>query len=198
MYGISVPPTRKLPPFDHRQSAKETRGRILLFAQQAFSLRGYGDVGVREIAAAAACDTALIRRYFGSKAGLFEEALAQALDVAPLLDGPRASFGARTVRFFMRDRKARVQPIPMMIFATSDPVSRSIAMRLLERQVVEPIVTWLGTEDARTCAARISMLCSGYFIYNQILPIEGGKSGEPDCADEWLAAQLQQIVDRCH
>ena len=67
-----------------QKDATETRARILLSAQQAFARNGYHATGLREIAAAALCDPALIRRYFGSKERLFEQALTEALGVHTL------------------------------------------------------------------------------------------------------------------
>ena len=116
------------------RSADATRKRILAAAQRFFSSRGYKDVGLREIAALAGCDTTLIRRYFGSKERLFEAALAETLDdVGALLDGPHDGFGERAVAFFNEER-GEVQPVRMLIFATSDTVSRAIALRMMEER----------------------------------------------------------------
>ena len=54
-----------------RASGQETRRRILAAADDLFSARGYEDVTVRDIAAAADADPALVIRYFGSKNELF-------------------------------------------------------------------------------------------------------------------------------
>ena len=171
------------------------RSRILAAAQDAFSARGYADVGVREIAAAAACDTTLIRRHFGSKEALFEEALARTLDVGVLVDGAREDFGARAVRYFAQTRTDPGSPLAMLIFATAEASSRAVALRLLEKHVVTPIAAWLGEPHGIERAVRISMLCSGYFLYSRILPIAalGGRPAEQD--GPWLARQLQSVVD---
>ncbi|MDD7466184.1 MAG: TetR family transcriptional regulator [Actinomycetaceae bacterium] len=52
------------------------RERILTVAHQAFSERDFPSVTVRSIAAEAGCDPGLISYYFGSKAGLFREAMS--------------------------------------------------------------------------------------------------------------------------
>lgn len=177
-------------------TADATRARILTSAQHAFSSRGYKDVGLRAIAAIAGCDTTLIQRYFGPKERLFERALAETLDVSPLLDGSRETFGARAAAFFSRESGREVQPVQMLIFATSDPTSRAIALRLMEQQVVKPIADWLGCTDARKLAVRISMICSGYFLYSRILDLKADSDTDSDTTVQWLAEQLQQVVDR--
>jgi AcrR family transcriptional regulator len=54
-----------------RASGQDTRRRILAAAGELFSARGYEDVTIRDIAAAADADPALVIRYFTSKNDLF-------------------------------------------------------------------------------------------------------------------------------
>ena len=54
-----------------RASGQDTRRRILAAAGELFSARGYEDVTIRDIAAVAAADPALVIRYFTSKNDLF-------------------------------------------------------------------------------------------------------------------------------
>ena len=54
-----------------RASGQDTRRRIIAAAKNLFSTRGYENVTVRDIAAAAGADPALVIRYFGSKNDLF-------------------------------------------------------------------------------------------------------------------------------
>ncbi|MET0370185.1 MAG: TetR family transcriptional regulator [Sphingobium sp.] len=175
--------------------ADATRTRILEAAQRAFSQAGYSDVGLRAVAAAANCDTTLIRRYFGSKLALFEEAMRDILDISALIDGPRAGFGDRAVAYFARAAPTRAQPVSMLIFATADPSARAVALRLLERHIIAPIAAWLGGSDGPARAAEISMLCSGYFLYRHVLPLAAASGDGADRSDRWLAQALQRAVD---
>jgi AcrR family transcriptional regulator len=61
------------------RNASATRAALLRAARTSFSAASYDNVGLREIAHAANVDVALIRRYFGSKEALFEEALGRAV-----------------------------------------------------------------------------------------------------------------------
>lgn len=54
-----------------RAAGQETRRRIIGAAGELFSTRRYEDVTIRDIAAAAGADPALVIRYFGSKNDLF-------------------------------------------------------------------------------------------------------------------------------
>ncbi len=57
-----------------------TREKLLHHARRLLWARGYSNVSVRQIAAAAGVDVALISRYYGSKLGLFEVTLENAFD----------------------------------------------------------------------------------------------------------------------
>ena len=59
---------------DRREEARE---RILDAAEELFAKRGYYGVTLREVAAQASSDTALIHYYFASKAGLFDAVIAR-------------------------------------------------------------------------------------------------------------------------
>lgn len=63
-----------------RLGVAERRAAILAAARLAFAESAYADVGVPAVAAAAGGSPALVFHYFGSKAGLFEAVLAEALD----------------------------------------------------------------------------------------------------------------------
>ncbi|MFB4318301.1 TetR family transcriptional regulator [Actinomadura sp. 21ATH] len=73
-----------------------TRARLLEVARLRFAQGGYDATSVRDVAKDAGVDATLIFRYFGSKKGLFEEAMAT--DGPDLLDGPPEELVARMVQ----------------------------------------------------------------------------------------------------
>src|SRR5215813_12992953 len=66
-------------PRPRKRDAAATRAAILSAAREVFARSGYDGVGVREIAAAAGVTAMLVNRYFGSKEGLFAEAIAASM-----------------------------------------------------------------------------------------------------------------------
>jgi AcrR family transcriptional regulator len=64
-----------------RRNSAETRRLLLEAASRRFVLQGYERTTVREIAADAGVNPALIKRYFESKEGLFEACLASRHDL---------------------------------------------------------------------------------------------------------------------
>ncbi len=71
-----------------KRNAALTREAILDAARRVFTLRGYDGCGIREIASEAGVNVALINRYFGSKLGLFSEAVLFDAEVDALLSMP--------------------------------------------------------------------------------------------------------------
>ncbi len=180
-----------------RRDAVRTRAAILKAAQEAFATLGYMQAGVREIAAEAGADPALVRRYFGSKQKLFEAALAESLEIDVMLATPRERFGAHVVAYFLDDdARKRVNPLPIMILAIADDAARAIALDLLQRQIIEPLGTWIGGLDGIARAARVSMLCSGFFTYWKILPLNVLSDGVDLETRRWLENSLQTAIDR--
>ncbi|MEX3770701.1 helix-turn-helix domain-containing protein, partial [Mycolicibacterium fortuitum] len=60
-----------MPPRGRRPGQPGTRDELVATARRMFAERGYDKTSLRDIAAAAQVDPALIRHYFGSKAELF-------------------------------------------------------------------------------------------------------------------------------
>jgi len=70
------------------RDAAGTRARILEAAKLRFCQRSYEQVGVREIAADANVDAALVNRYFGTKEELFAEISKGVFNAADFIEGP--------------------------------------------------------------------------------------------------------------
>ena len=84
-----------------------TRAAILAAAQELFAEQGYERTTVRDIAARAAIDPAMVIRYFGSKDGLFARAASSTCALPDLGSVERASWGRRWCGTSSRSGKAR-------------------------------------------------------------------------------------------
>ncbi len=78
-----------------------TRAAILKAAQELFAAQGYERTTVRDVAARAAIDPAMVMRYFGSKEALFARATAFDLRLPDLTAVARARIGATLVAHFL-------------------------------------------------------------------------------------------------
>lgn len=77
------------------RNAAATRAALLEAARARFASLGYDATSLRDVAAAAGVDAALVSRYFGSKDDLFAEVLASLDDDGAWLKGDRESFAGR-------------------------------------------------------------------------------------------------------
>lgn len=173
--------------------AVATRARILATAKQVFSKRGYSESGIRDIAGELGLSSTILLRYFGSKAGLFEVALRDALRSEPVFP-PRDQYGA-FIAGRLTDPRHDMNPHAMCVLATAHEEAREIAARVLQEMAVAPMAAWLGCADGEARARQILALCSGFVLYTfQLTVVPGGGRADGAMA-AWLAQSVQAIVD---
>jgi AcrR family transcriptional regulator len=185
--------TTPLPP--RKRDAQASRARILEAAQRAFSETGYSDTGIRDIAKLADTSTTLLLRYFGSKAGLFEAALIEAVPVGTVLTLPRGRFGEGLAASLLDPGNA-IRPPLMIALASGDTEAAAIAARVMEERSIAPLAAWLGAPDGRARALEIAMLATGLVTYARQLPLRPLAEDEHRHIAAWFAAAVQAIVDR--
>ena len=176
------------------RNARDTRIRILKAAQQAFAEMGYSVAGIRHIAAAASVDPAMVIRYFGSKAGLYEAALVDAVPDYPGFDLSHEKFGeritAKLVEAFLDDRA-----LAMIVLSAGDPDAQAISLKVMREQAIGPLVEWLGPPNAEARATRMIMLLTGFMFYTRQVPVMSPSDAVESSSADWLACMLQDIID---
>lgn len=179
------------------RDAERTAADILHAAQRVFSSHSYSEAGVRQIAALAGVNPALVNRYFGGKEKLFEAALDEALDVRYLVEGERADFGTRLVSLFIDGRPdgPHINPLPMLVMSTSDQGAREVALRLLNEKIMAPLVASFEGADAEDRAAQLVAVATGFFTFRLLLPLEPLVGEVSPGMRRWLAQTIQAIVD---
>ncbi len=73
------PPRRSDPPSTRARSSVETRRRLLDAAELEFAQKGFAGARLRDVAATAGVQQALIHHYFGDKSGLYRAVLDRAI-----------------------------------------------------------------------------------------------------------------------
>lgn len=177
------------------KNSQRTRLAILEAAQEAFSVRGYRDTGVRDITARAGVSTALVNRYFGSKEMLFEEALSDMLDATRIVDIPRERFGETILELLLKGVGPRHIPLPMIMMASGDPSARAITERLLRQQVHEPLARWFGPTEGALRATRFMIVSAGLTVYCRIYPLEALAPELDPTLRAWLIKEFQALVE---
>ena len=114
-------------------------------AARAFAERGYDRATIREIAAVAGVDAALVYHYFGTKRALFEAAI-ELENAASFRRAPRSGdspSGEMLVREFLDrwDTAAGGDTLPAILRASaSDPSSSATLEAYLERDFIAPVI----------------------------------------------------------
>jgi len=177
------------------RNAAATRQAILDSARWCFSHDGYDQVGVRDIAARARADPALVNRYFGSKEGLFAEAVSARFDLSELFAGDHAMLGERLARYVVQKKAPSngYDPLIALLRSSSSEVAGGMLRDALGDGFVRPLAARLDGPDAVSRAELVGSILLGLLVYRMIV---GGTMTEND---EQLTASvtrtLQALID---
>ncbi|GAA4883521.1 MULTISPECIES: TetR/AcrR family transcriptional regulator [Saccharopolyspora] len=180
---------------DQRRATCATRDALLRAARRRFSLHGYADVTLRDIAADAEVSAALVVKYFGSKENLFAEASGFEQDAARLLDCPLPELGEHLVRTLL-DYHDRTQGDPLLraLFTSARPAGAQFRTNF-EHQLVERLAQRLTGPDARLRAELVCSHLLGLSAARLVLRT-GAISAEPrDRLVAFTAPLLQRWLD---
>jgi AcrR family transcriptional regulator len=162
-----------------------------------FTQHGYGGVGVREIAEGAQADKALITRYFGSKSGLFAEAVPATFDPTALLEGERSDFGRRAATHIVGHSAGKeLDPMIATIRSLSDPEACELLRQGLEERFIAVVARWLGTEDAARRSAILTAQLMGLSIAVNVLALQPLTEISQEDLIDLIAPLIQSLVDQ--
>lgn len=168
-----------MPPIGRRPGNPDTRQALLETARRMFADTGFDKTSVRDIAAGAGVDPALIRHYFGSKANLFRETMGwpfEPADVAAqITDGPADEIGIRLTRVFFdawERPKSRAPLSAILRGAATHEESASLVRQFIGGQLYGQMANML---DGPNAALRIDLAMSqllGIAYLRHILRVE--------------------------
>ncbi|WP_344667907.1 TetR/AcrR family transcriptional regulator [Catenulispora yoronensis] len=128
-----------------------TREVILQAAVVEFTLHGYARAGVRQIAQRAGVTAMLINRYFGSKEGLFAQAVERAFGVSAVKGAPEGLLSsgiARSISEGNAPGDEEPDPFLLMVRSAQDPETSDALRRGVEALLESRIAAgeWQGPE----------------------------------------------------
>jgi AcrR family transcriptional regulator len=185
-----------------RPGTADTRAAIRDAARTRFLSQGYQSVTLRQIASDAGVDVALIAYYFGSKQGLFGDAMALPINpaevVTSLLDGDPATLAERLLRSLISiwdsaDVGAQLQAVAFTALADSNMlqlISDGIA-----REIVNRITDHFGKPDGELRAGAFTTQIVGLIFSRYILKIEPVASMAPDEIVDLFGPVFQLALD---
>lgn len=177
------------------RNAAATRQSILDAARVSFTCDSYEQVGVREIAGRAGVDPALVNRYFGSKEGLFAEAVASKLDLRVLFDGDRATLGERLARYVIQKKPVDdgYDPLVALLRSTSCEAPARMLREVLREGFVAPLAALMDGPHAVQRAELVGSTLLGLLVHRTLIGGASPDDGERTIA--LVAPTLQTYID---
>jgi AcrR family transcriptional regulator len=162
-----------------RPGETRTKEAIAAAARRQFGERGYGETTIRSIADEAGVDPALVLQFFGSKDRLFTAStdwpFDPATEIAAVLDDDPANVGERLVALFVRtwDADSGRNPIVAQLRAATmrEPAERQLR-EFLERELLTPLVSGLGSDQPAVRANLVAVQLLGLGIVRYVLRLE--------------------------
>ncbi len=179
---------------------ESTREAIFRAGAQLFAERGFGETGVREIAALAGVTPALVIRYFGSKEQLFLETMDLETDFTALMRGPLDGLGEAVVSFLVSHAsraasEAKVGTFAALMRATDRPAVRASLVRSLERDVVAPLAPRMSGPDADLRARLVSAQLTGLLCALELVDDPGLHGTDPALLARVYGRSIQLLID---
>jgi AcrR family transcriptional regulator len=177
-----------------RSTASATRAKVVAAARVAFSRTGFDQLGVREIAASAGVDPAVVIRLFGSKEALFAAVADGAFALEAPFEGHLAGLGLRIAKHLTGPKGApgpdEFDELAFLMRSAGSPTAAPLLSKALHAGFVGPLARLLGGKDATLRAALMTACVLGY----STLRFSLGSPALDGAARARVAAQLGAML----
>lgn len=196
MLSTAVYTERMSPPPPAGHTAALTRAALLKAAKRQFAANGYAPTGLRDIAAAAGVNVALVNRYFGSKDELFRQAVSEQFSVAAFLGGERADLGFRLAATVLSktEESSDLDPLLALLRSVTGEPATSLLRTSLDQQFVAPLAEWLGGPQAQTRAGLVVAHLMGLAMTRFVIQ-SPALTHDPELVLTLSARHLQALID---
>jgi AcrR family transcriptional regulator len=178
--------------------SERTRAKILEAARDLFAERGYEGATIRDVAARAAIDPAMVIRYFGSKDELFARAAFIDLKLPALHSVQPAAIGGTLIRHFLEVWEGAGSGAGMAILLRSATSNEYAANKMREVFVmqVQPALAAAGGDQrqARLRAGLISSQLLGLALGRYVLKLPPVVAMTKDEIIDWIGPTLQRYA----
>ncbi|MFF3598141.1 TetR/AcrR family transcriptional regulator [Kitasatospora indigofera] len=181
-----------------RRDAAATREAILAAAVVEFTEYGYAGAGVRQIAERAGVSAMMINRYFGSKQGLFAEAVDRSFG-PPTVVGTERHDLTRTMARALAENTAHgtehLDPFLLTLRSASDPEAADIVRQGIEAHVGARLAGLIGGSEAELRAQLGLALTAGTWLLRAVVGTRALAGVDNDRLAELLAAMLEPVTE---
>lgn len=170
---------------------------ILEVARILFCQRSFDQTGVREVAAEAGVDPAIVVRVFGSKEALFEAVADGAFALEEAFEGPVEGMGMRVARLLTGKGDEREEgtfdEFNLLLRSAASPVAGPILSKALHAGFIAPLAKHLGGREASMRASMMTACILGFSTLRVALGANALESGRGAVAQR-LGAVLQACI----
>lgn len=177
-----------------RRDAVATRRAILQSALEGFTEHGYDGIGVRDVAQNAGVSAMLVNRYFGSKEGLFTEAVDVAFTprtVVPESSSAIAHDLAEALVARTAPDADSLDPFLLMLRSVGNPRAAEIVSTAISNHAGAALSSMLTGDDADERAMLAHSLIAGLWLMRRLLSLPS--LAEADPAE--LTCRLESALD---
>ena len=191
------PATRRGP----RGAGADTRGAVLAAARARFAAHGYEATRLRDVAADAGVDVALVSYHFGSKDGLFAAALS--LPAQPGAARRRArrggvdGLGERLVRRLVAllDQRAGDGFVALVRSAATNERAAELLRGFVEREVLAPLAAAIDADRPELRAALCGSQLVGIVLARRVIGVRPLAQADPDTLAAAVGPTLAALPD---
>jgi AcrR family transcriptional regulator len=177
------------------RNATNTKSKIINAARHVFEAKGYDMATLRDIAEAAGCNVALVARYFGSKQGLFGQAVLDTLNLKWSLSAAENGVAQTLVDFYTTPRDAsEFDGFVTILRSFASPEVGPLIRDKLETQGLTPIVEAIDGADARARGILLTAQLTGLIFHYRVLAIEAKTPQETKDLRAYLLPYLQELL----
>lgn len=177
------------------RNAAATREAILDAARRRFSIEGFDDVGMRDVARDVGVDAALVSRYFGSKDELFVAAL-DSCGECPAAGGPRETFGDRLAQDLVYGEEDEdLTWLLIMLRSVGSVRAGELVRDFVQHRFSGPLTAWIGGPDAAVRCALVSSMMLGVGVNRDLGGCVTLDDTQKAALHRRLSTALQAFID---
>lgn len=156
---------------------------------------------MRELAAAARVDPAIVIRLYGSKEALFSAVAGEAFALEPVFDGPNQELSHRIAVYLLGDLQEGEEEddgfneFHFLLRSAASRVAGPILSRALQDGFIVPLASRLGGKDAEIRASLLTASVLGFATLRAALKAPAVARDESGEIARRLGAALQACID---
>lgn len=174
------------------RNADLTRARLLDSALHEFARAPFDRVGLREIAAGANVDVALVRRYFGSKEGIFVAAIQSRDDLDELFAGDIGAVSRKLAEASLgKGDPRRIEPLLALLHSAGVEPASGLLRVFLGAAITGRLSLRIESADANQRAALVLAIVTGVSLFSGVMGLE---SFTDDHAVDLVAETIERTL----